>query len=349
MDASMKIIRTLTGWTLACGLSLPAAAQPRSMAQDPSLDNLRHPPGTITAASNTLGRVTTVGKGPRRMVLIPGIGFGDGVWTEFMDRHKADATMYAVSLPGFGGTAPLAMPPAGSRVADAPWTRSAIAAIAALIDREQLHRVTLVAHWGLATQIALQLALDRPERVEAVVLIAGVLKSYYESPPGMLAWTAAQRAGYAEGLAQKWFRTVTRTTWDDNNFMSYDYAIRPRRGLFLWREAQAPALPVWIHYLLEFYTFDQSARLSDLRMPTLVVQPGFDDPGFQPEPGWNYMRNLCFDSWKGTAGVNPHLEFVTIPQSRLFVMFDQPEALDRALAHFFARLGTRDVQRPGTG
>jgi pimeloyl-ACP methyl ester carboxylesterase len=304
------------------------------MAQDPALNNLRHAGGTVTAAANTLGRVRQVGTGPRRMVLIPGLGFGDGIWTEFMERHKAAFTMYAVTLPGFGGTAPPAMPPEGSRFADRPWTVSATTAIRDLLDREKIDRVTLVAHWALATQLALQLALDQPGRVEAVILIGGPLKSYYENPPGMLSWSAAQRAGYAEGMGQKWFKTVTRQTWDDNNFMSYDYAVHPRRGLFLWREAQAPSLPVWIRYSLEFYTIDQSASLATLAVPVLVVQPGFDDPGFQPEPGWNYMRNLCLDSWKGVAGTNPRLEFVTIPQSRLFVMFDQPDALDRAIAAF---------------
>lgn len=314
-----------------------AVAQPRSMAQDPALDNLRHAAGADTAQPNTLGRVRQVGTGPRRMVLIPGLGFGDSVWTEFMERHKAAFTMYAVTLPGFGGTAPPPMPAAGSRYADTPWTKSALAAILTLLDREKIDRVTLVAHWALATQLALQLALDHPDRVEAVVIVGGPLKSYYDNTPGMLEWTAAQRAGYAEGMAAKWFRAVTRQTWDDNNFMSYDYAINPRRGLFLWREAQAPSMPVWIRYLLEFYTFDQSAALATLRVPALVVQPGFDDPGFQPEPGWNYMRNLCLDSWKGVTTLSPRLQFVTIPQSRLFVMFDQPDALDRALGSFLQR------------
>jgi pimeloyl-ACP methyl ester carboxylesterase len=279
-----------------------AAGQPRSMAQDPALNNLRHAEGVATMPAESLGRVRQAGTGPRNMVLLPGLGFGDGIWSEFMDRHQAVYTMYAVTLPGFGGTAPLALPPEGSRYADRPWTKSAINAVRRLIEEKRLERVTIVAHWALATQIALQLAFDLPNRIDAVILVGGPLKSHYESPPGMLTWTAAQRAAYADGVSQKWFKTVTRQTWDDNNFMSYDYSLHPRRGLFLWREAQAPALPVWIHYLLEFYTMDQSSLLAHLRVPTLVVQPGFDDPGFQPEPGWNYMRTLCHDSWKGVVG-----------------------------------------------
>ena len=39
----------------------------------------------------------------------------------------------------------------------------------------------------------------------------------------------------------------------------------------------------------------------------------------------------------GAAGANDRIEFVTIPQSRLFVMDDQPNALDRALDRFLQR------------
>lgn len=313
--------------------------QTPSMAQDPALDNLRHPPGTSTTPEGTFGKVDKVGDGPRSMILIPGLGFGGGIWAEFMARHRTDYTMYAVTLPGFGETAPLPMPPGEARFADLAWTRSAVTAVEELLDRARISRVTLVAHWALGSQIALRLALDHPDRVQAVVLVGGVLKSYYEGTPDMRTWTPAERIGFAEGMGHRWFKTVTRRTWDDNNFMSYDYAVNPRRGLFLWREAQQPSLPVWIRYLLEFYTIDQTAELERLRVPTLVVQPGWDDPAVYVESGRHYMRNLTIDSWQGAAARSSRLEFVTIPRSRLFIMHDQPEALDQAMARFLTPLG----------
>ena len=157
----------------------------------------------------------------------------------------------------------------------------------------------------------------------------------------MLTWTPEQRGQFVEGMASRWFKTVTRSTWDDNNFMSYDYAVNPRRGLFLWREAQAAPLPVWIRYLLEFYSIDLSAELKNLKVPVLVVQPGFDDAAFYAEPDRNYMRNLCIDSWRGAAAASSQLEFVTIPQSRLFVMYDRPDALDQAIERFLQRKSGR--------
>jgi pimeloyl-ACP methyl ester carboxylesterase len=307
------------------------------MAQDPALDNLRHPPGTGTAPMGSLGEVVKTGSGPRAMVLIPGFGFGAGVWTEFMERHRESFTMYAVTLPGFGGTAPLPMPPEGSKYVDAPWTKSAVSGVLALLDREKLRRATLVAHWAVATQIALQLALDAPDRVDAVVIVGGALKFHSDRIPGMNTWTPEVRAASADGMAQRWFKTVTRRTWDDNNFMPYDYAINPRRGLFLWREAATPSLPVWIRYLQEFSAMDLTPRLKDLRVPTLVVRPGFDDPEFYVEAGANYMRNFCLDSWTGADTLTDRLEIVTIPRSRLFVMFDQPDELDHVIRRFLAR------------
>jgi pimeloyl-ACP methyl ester carboxylesterase len=275
------------------------------------------------------------------VVLIPGLGFGDGIWSEFMERHRAEYTMYAVTLPGFGGTPPLPMPAAGTRYSETPWTASAIQAIESLLVRERIERVTLVAHWALATQIALRLALRHPERVEAVILVGGALKVYYDPMPAMASWTPEERSRNVEALARYWFRTVTRQTWDDNNFMSYDYAVNPRRGLFLWREAQSPTLPVWVRYLLEFYSFDLAAELHELRVPVLVVQPGFDDASFYVDERGNYMRNLCVDSWRGAAALSSRLEFVTVPQSRLFVMHDRPEELDRIVADFLRRAAPR--------
>src|SRR5688500_13247110 len=124
-----------------------ASGQPRSMAQDPALNNLRHADGVVTARADSVGRVRHAGTGARRMVLLTGLGFGDGIWSEFMERHTALYTMYAVTLPGFGGTAPLALPPEGSRFADRPWTASAINAVRKLLDEERIDRVTIVAHW----------------------------------------------------------------------------------------------------------------------------------------------------------------------------------------------------------
>ena len=83
---------------------LCASAQARSMAQDSSLDNLVHAAGTALTPMGTLGRVRIAGAGPRHMVLIAGMGFGDDTWEEFAQGYRDRYTMHLVTLPGFGGT-----------------------------------------------------------------------------------------------------------------------------------------------------------------------------------------------------------------------------------------------------
>lgn len=304
------------------------------MRQDATLDNLHHPPGIVTTPLDALSEVRRGGIGPRQVLLISGLGFGDSIWTEFMARHAERFTMHAVTLPGFGGTPPYPIPPDTAGFASAPWLRSTARGVQSYLDSQRIDRVTIIGHWAGATQLALMLALDHPERVDAVVLIGGSLKSVFSAVPGMDRWSPAQRAAQTDQLARQWFRTVTRATWDDNNFMPWDYAVNPLRGLFLWRQAQTPTLPVWVRYLMEFYAVDVEPRLSSLRVPVLVVEPGFDDPAYVAEPGRDYMRDLTQRSWQTARAATPNLRFVTIPGSRLFVMYDQPGALDAALADF---------------
>jgi pimeloyl-ACP methyl ester carboxylesterase len=172
------------------------------------------------------------------------------------------------------------------------------------------------------------------EAVEEVASQARPAAEAHRRPPDT---SDSGRVAYANGMAQKWFRTVTRRTWDDNNFMTYDYAVNPLRALFLWREAQAPSLPVWIRYLLEFYSLDLTAELGALRVPVLVIQPGFDDGGFYVDQR-DYMRDFCLGSWQGAGERSARLEFARVPRSRLFLMYDAPDTFDELVRVFMRRL-----------
>ncbi|MCC7132593.1 MAG: alpha/beta hydrolase [Gemmatimonadales bacterium] len=335
MTISRKVVTALL-LTLAIAATTPepGRAQRRELAQDPAVDNLVHPTGYRTADAPITTR--KIGRGPRSMVLIAGLGFGAEIFADFMARREAEFTMYPVTLAGFGGTPALPMPAGTTSFGGLPWTRAATNAILALLDRENVGRATLVAHWIGASQIALRLALDHPDRFDAVILIGGVAKVFYVQGGNraMLEWTPAQHVAFADGMGQRWFKTVTRRTWDDNNFMPFDYAIHPVRALQLWRAAAEPTLPTWIRWLLEFYAQNLGPELLRLTVPTLVIRPGFDDPGFFVDGERTYMRDLCLGSWSGLEGKAPALTFATVSGARLFVMDDQPAALDRLVTGF---------------
>lgn len=337
--------RVLAGIMLISGITVGGVAfaqenqcKPR-MEQDPSRNNLAHAPGYMTGDPDRPGRVTKVGTGSQPMVLVAGMGFGSDIFDSFMERHKKEYTMYAVTLAGFGGTPAPPMPPDNTSYAEQTWTNGAKLAVVNVVRENNLRNVVLIGHWQTATQAVIGVALDHPELVRAVVVISGVAKMEIPAQEGMAAPedTPDYRKLYVDrGLAPRWFKTVTEDTWHDNNYYPHDYAQSPVRGLQLWRQAAAVPLPVSIRYLCEFWAQDVTRDLHRLSVPTLLVKPGFDAKMYRFE-GRDYMKSFCIESWKGAESKSRYIKSVTIPNSRTFIMDDQPKALDRVIAEFLSK------------
>ena len=311
---------------------------PRILVQDPALNNLVDPPGYKPAKLGTLGGVLKAGKGDRDMILIPGAGFGGPVFKELMDRLADDYRMYAVTLPGFGGTPAPPTPDEKTSFGAQPWTNSALEAIERLIVDEKLHDVVLVGHWMTGTQIAVRLANRHPDTVKAVVLIAGTARivSTNEQLKELMS-TPEKRVKTVDTFsAPKWFKTVTRETWDDNNFIPGDYAVHPVRALRLWREAASPLLHVWVRYLCEFNAQDLAPEVEKLKVRTLLLKPGFED---LIHPDSSAMDAYCNKSWEGLVEKNPKMTVKTIAKGRICMWFDQPAEVQKAIAGFVKEAG----------
>lgn len=337
-------MRAITlGHTLALACQFGVASAPavraqdvcvRILAQDSTLNNLVDPSGYRPAVLGTLGRVKRSGTGTQPMILIPGLGFGGGVFDELTARLANRYRMYAVTLPGFGGTAAPPAPSDQVSFGEQTWTNGALSAIEKLIEEEKLENPIVVGHWITGTQLALRLAMRHPTRIKAVVLLAGSARMtltdtsfarYYSTPERRI-------ESVDRYLGPRWFKTVTRETWDDNNFLPSDYAVNPVRGLRLWREAASPDLHVWVRYLCEFDAQDISVELDRIRVPTLLLRPGFE--GNWHQSGQDYMRAYCHASWEGRIERNPRFTVRTIPDARACLWFDQPRQVEEAITGF---------------
>lgn len=311
----------------------------RIMKQDSTLNNLVDPPGYRTAEPGTLGGVVQVGTGGTPMVLIAGAGFGGGVFDEFMNAHATDYRMFAVTLAGFGGTSAPPSPGEKTSFGDQSWTTNAVTGLERMIEEHGIDDAIIVGHWLIGTQVAVRYAAKHPDKVKGVVLLSGApiwnivdtaYAKYYDTPE--------KRVASIDGfLAPMWFKTVTRETWDDNNFLPQDYAVNPVRALRLWREAAEPPLHVWVRYLCEFNASQLCPDLQTLTVPVLALKPGLED--IWAAPRQNYMEdNYCHKSWDGCAENNPTLSTETIPNSRICMWFDQPEKVDAAIRDFVTRI-----------
>ncbi len=313
-------------------------AQQRRMDQDPSLNNLVHAKGYVPCELGTLGCVTKVGTGSQDMILIAGAGFDGDIYNQYMEKHKERYSMYAVTLPGSGGTAAPPMPSEGTSYSEQTWIRGAQKGIENLIVEKKLKRPIVVGHWMNATEVALRLALDHPDKISAAVIISGVAKDLMVEKQLKRSVTPEERAlRIDKGMAPHWFKTVTRDTWDDNNYYPHDYARHPVRALQLWRQAAAPSLPVWVRYLCEAWAYDITTEFSKLKVPTLVLMPGFDKEFYFVE-GQDYMRTKCQESWNGIESLSDKITIQTIEDARVFIMDDQPEKLDQVIEQFLQKV-----------
>ncbi|MGH8014713.1 MAG: alpha/beta fold hydrolase [Candidatus Zixiibacteriota bacterium] len=306
----------------------------RILKQDSTLNNLVDPPGYKTTPLGTLGGVTHRGTGTQDMILIAGLGFGAGVFEEFMNELEGQYDMYAVTLAGFGGSAAPPCPSEQTSFAEQTWTNGALKGIEKLIKDENIQNPIIVGHWLTGTTLALRLAINHPNKVKAVILLAGAPRWYstdtlYEMYYGTLDKRVNTVDKY---FAPKWFKTVTRETWDDNNFLPQDYAVNPVRGLRLWREAASPKLHVWVRYLCEFNAQDVTAEFDNLTAPTMLLKPGLENLWTE---GRNYMDETYGNqTWDESLAKYPKIVAKTIPNSRVCLWFDHPEKVKQEISSF---------------
>lgn len=129
----------------------------------------RYESGDLTIVFNdTPAGVPTDGPRDRVFVLVHGIGMGRIVYVDVAPILATRGRVIALDLPGFGDS-----PEPGSATSIEQTARN----LARFIRDEQLGRIVLVGH-SMGTQIAAQLAVDEPELVEGLVLIAPTINRH---------------------------------------------------------------------------------------------------------------------------------------------------------------------------
>jgi pimeloyl-ACP methyl ester carboxylesterase len=305
-------------------------AQSGAFQQDSTLNNLEHPAGYRPPQLGIIPEVVRRGGGPIDVLLIPGWGFGAEVFEEFMRANESRYRMVAITLPGFSETAAPPMPRPGTSYGDATWTRAAEDAIARLIKSEGLRRPIVIGHFIVGTQIALRLAVHHPDLVGGLVIVGGEPMRYVPSRRDSTGKTPMSREERVDGMDRymgpRWFKTVTKETFDANNYAPPQYSRDSARAMTLWRKSSAVPLPVMIRYLCEYMAMDLTDDFARISVPTRVLIPGFAPEVFA-DPKQSYVKQLFIDSWENVRGKNPLITLRVIPDSRIFISDDRPAAV----------------------
>lgn len=330
-------------------------AQTISMQQDSTLNNLVHPTGYKTCNLGELGKINKSKTGKQSMILIPGIGFGEEVLKDFADNYKRDYTVYSITPAGFGETPAPLMPDTSVKYIELTWTNGIVTGILNLIAKNKLVKPIIIANFVTATQVALNLSLNHADKIGKIIIIGGSPYRYYPSQKDgqWRDWenekvlTPKDRGNLVEKYwAPVWFKTVTQKTWDDNMWTAEDYCKDSITGKKLFQQSAAVPLQVMIRYLIEWMAYDVSDQYKEIKTPTLILMPDFKEL-LTPSDTTNievckrasakqYLKYVFqSEAWKKAIDSgNPMIQIQTIPGTRIFMWYDNPNETFKAINNF---------------
>jgi len=247
------------------------------------------------------------GRGPAVVLLHAGIADAR-MWDPQFDALARDHRVLRIDLAGYGR----------SPLEPGPLCHAEDVALA--MDRHDMPSATLVgASFGGA--VALDLALGRPERVDALVLAAAPLGDTDWSPELRAAWGREEEALEAGDLDTA-VEDVVRF-WVDGPGRPAGSAPADVRGLVAQMQRRAFELQLPLDGQVDETELvaDPGARLGELDRPVLVIDGEHDVPDFRA-----VARRL--------AAELPDARALTIAGAAHLPSLEQPEAFEEALGAF---------------
>ena len=310
--------------------------QPTKQAND-TINNLVLPNNYKTSMIGAIPHYKKKGNGGQSLILIPGLGFGETIFDDFIKATKNRYILYSITVAGFGKSAAPPVPAPGTSFGAQTWSRSTIDGIKKLIEKEHIVKPIIVGHFTLGTQLALRFVLDHPDLVSGLIILGGPAKLIVIQNGQVVDYPLNGLISYTDKVtAPKYFKGMDETAFNSGNYMPEVYSLKVRVGSSLWKEVAANTLPVMVRYLCEFHASDLRAETERIKCPVLVLRPGFTTKLLShPEsPNSNYIKPQFIDGWEPVAKNNPKIKIVDILNSGSFLWKDQPEKTYKEINQF---------------
>lgn len=337
------LVLALSGWSAA----QPPAEPPKSTGSDPAIPAdapAAAPTPSPSALTTPLAHVETRGTGPIPIILIPGLVCDWTTFDAFMDRNAARYTMYAVTLPGFGGSEPPPMPTSNT-YHQGEWLDNAARAVAALIAERNLDKPVLLGQ-TMGTQVALRVAAAKPDTVRAVIAVNGW--PAYPLGGAEQAIDRSNRENLINGLMHSTCDAIAESEWMNQQKEWIELGVDDKaRAAAIVAVGAKVTKPVSTRYMLEYLAADLSELAPKATMPVLVIA-ALQNVEFAEDDA--ALRSMWEREWKPV----PQHTLVFFEDTAEFVTENAPADLDRAVEQFLAnrpvegRKGTPKPPRPTT-
>lgn len=251
-----------------------------------------------------------MGEGPT-LVVLPGLATSIDYWQRVLPGLAEEHHVVALDPPGIGKSAK----PADASY-ELPWLADHVVGF---MDAMEIERATLVGA-SLGGHLALLIALDRPERVDRMVLM-GACGSW--PPPGPLLDLAIHILWndvlFTDHIRRNWptiFRTIVSSDHDAAQaIFEYQMAHRANREAFIPEGRSASRIMRSIFYN------SCRGRVSEIDIPVLLVWGEFDE--IHPLREGLYLRRHL-----------PQSKLVIIHDAAHQVILDKPDVFNHVVRTF---------------
>src|SRR5262245_13605738 len=315
-----------------------------------ALHQLVNDPGAKPAAGSTplgdLGAVEKRGRGPIPMILIADIRTDWSLYRSFMDRNAERYTMYAVTLPGYGGT-PAPPRPESLDLKTTPWWDGAEKGVINLIEKNRLNKPVVIG-MAASSHLATRLAVNHPDKIRAAVVIDGSVYAAFrslanpdypatlEERPAVLMKQPGAIGMIAEFLPllmpSREAAEARIKALPPAQLTQFSAGIREiERARALAIDAAVSSDPRAYRYNVEMFASDLTGALKTLKVPILAIPAIHDDnsPGQGgPAPSQWYEAKMRYPSIPLTV--------VPFENTRTYITEDAPQELDKAIESFLA-------------
>lgn len=287
-------------------------------------------PKTATRPTVPFPHVEVMGRGPTQMILIPGLYVDWSMYEDFMIRNQDEFTMYAVTLPGFGGSGP---PPESSEdmFSDQLWLQNAERALLDMMRERDIEFPVLVGH-SLGAHVAVRVAAKHKDRIGAVV----VLDTLNAVPmPGYEPGTSPTQDERKVLVDTRWataMRNVGELTWQTQTNGNFRMQMKNiTRAEHFGEMAGSVPRDVAQRYFLEMASRDLSDDFRTIGVRTLVIGALPLDNTASGDPR---SLRLNWMTFQNIARENEDVTLIYFEDCNHFITEDEPRLLDETIEAF---------------
>ena len=282
---------------------------------------------TLTLSSGQEIAYTDTGSGPT-ILMVHGLGSYLPVYQKLIDELSSQYRCIAIDLPGFGRS--------GWPVVDTitiPWFASQVQGF---IEDMELEAVTLMGH-SMGAQVSLRLAIEHPEALERLVLLA---------PAGSETFTPEEGAQLKQLITPASIFALEQAQIQQNFSVNFSTNQLPEDAQFMY-EVRLSLKADSASYQRFSTTFAQCvyamldgpvfSELGQIELPALVLYG---------ENDW-LIPNRYLHPEMTTAAVGdtalkylPHSEVSMLPLCGHFIPWEQPQMVQEALLSFLNEAAT---------